>query len=182
MKVKLRDYHVIGAIGKRALLIHKDLQRPFYIATEEDDTESNGWKIPAGMTFAVTVLIRNIDSKNFQASMPLLLVGFLVVFLSVEWIYRKFPHTILEVEEFHFENISLEEVLIDATKRNNTLMKFFIVFLLVTLIFAILYLYMHLFIFLFLSLGMFVCTALLAKYQIFKRMFVLHKIKKEYIR
>lgn len=128
-----------------------------------------------------TFLIRSIDSKNFQASLPLLLVGFLVVFLSVEWIYRKFPHTILEVEEFHFENISLEEVLIDATKRNNTLMKFFIVFLLITLIFAILYLNMHLFIFLFLSLGMFVCTALLAKYQIFKRMFVLHKIKKEYI-
>lgn len=85
------------------------------------------------------------------------------------------------MEEYHFENISLEEVLIDATKRNNTLIKFFIVFLLVTLIFAILYLNMHLFIFLFLSLGMFVCTVLLAKYQIFKRMFVLHKIKKEYI-
>lgn len=182
MKVKLRDYHVIGAIGKRALLIHKDLKKPFYVAIEEVDAESNGWKIPAGMTFVVTVLIRSIDSKNFQASLLFLLVGFLVIFLSVEWIYRKFPHTVLEVEEYHFENMSLEEVLMDATKRNNALMKFFIVFLLVTLIFAILYLNMHLFIFLFLSLGMFVCTALLAKYQIFKRMFVLHKIKKELIR
>ncbi|MBM7643748.1 hypothetical protein [Streptococcus loxodontisalivarius] len=181
MKIRVGDYHVVGAIGKRGVLIHKDLKGPFYVSREEDNPEAKEVRIPAGMTFVVTIMIRAIDSKNLQASLLLLLLGFLLVFLSVKWAYRKFPNRVLEVKEYQFDSPSLEEILNDMTKRNNALMKFLMVFLLITIIFAILYLKTNFFIFLFMSVGFFLATDLMSQYQCIQRMFVLYKLKKMFL-
>ncbi|MFC3928413.1 hypothetical protein ACVR05_02100 [Streptococcus caprae] len=88
MKIKLGSYFVVGGFGQKSVFISKDYKLPYYVSTKELETKGAGLSTPAGATFAVTVLLRYIDLQNRQANLFLLVLGLLMIYFSVEWIFR----------------------------------------------------------------------------------------------
>ena len=183
MKIMLGDYFIVGGFEQKSVFIKKDYSLPYYVSSKDIETKKGGFSISAGMTFVTTIMIRSIDAKNLQANPFLMVFGCLVAYFSIKWMFRGYNRTLHEVEEYQFPNEeSLHLFIKEARRRNKVSLNFFIIFSLVTFISAFLYLKTNLFIFCFLTFGMFFCSALLAKYQSIKRIFVLRKIKKELIR
>lgn len=183
MKILLKDYFVVGSFEQKSVFIKNDYQLPYYMSKKDIETKTGGMRVPVGVTFVITIMIRSIDSKNLQPNPLLLLIGFVIVYLSVERMVRKYAEQDHEVNKYYFENdTSLLQFIKENQKRNNMMLMIFIILLFFTILFGILYFLSHSFIFLLFSVLSFFCFALWSKYQIFKRMFVLYKIKKELIR
>lgn len=183
MKIKLDDYFVVGGFGQKSVFIKKDYTLPYYVSKRDVETKGTGFSIPAGMTFVVTVIIRSIDSKNLQANPMLLLIGFILVYLSVEWMVRKYAEDNHEVNAYHFpDDLAFLAFIKESQKRNSVMLVILLILGFLAILFGGLYISTNDFIFLLFSVLAFFCFSLWSKYKIFKRLYVLHKIKKELIR
>ncbi|HEM3214258.1 hypothetical protein [Streptococcus suis] len=183
MKINTNNYFVIGGFGQKSVFISKDYTLPYYVSQKDVEVRSGVMKVPTGVTFATTMLIRRMDSRNMAPNPIFLLIGFVLVYFSVEWVLRRHAEETHDVDVYTFsDDEALLTFVNENQKRNNTMLLILIVLLIFTLLFGLLYFKINSFLFLLFSVLSFFCFALWSKNQIFKRMFVLHKIKKELIR
>ena len=183
MKINPNNYYVIGGLGQKSVFISKDYTLPYYVSQKDIEPRSGVMKIPTGVTFATTMLIRRIDSRNLAPNPIFLLIGFVLVYFTVEWVLRRYAEETHDVDLYTFpDDEALLTFVNENQKRNNTMLWILIVLFILTLLFGLLYFKTNSFLFLLFSILSFFCFTLWSKYQIFKRMFVLHKIKKELIR
>ncbi len=121
-------------------------------------------KVPTGVTFATTMLIRRMDSRNMAPNPIFLLIGFVLVYFSVEWVLRRHAEETHDVDVYTFsDDEALLTFVNENQKRNNTMLLILIVLLIFTLLFGLLYFKINSFLFLLFSVLSFFCFALWSK-------------------
>lgn len=152
MKINPNNYFVIGGFGQKSVFISKDYTLPYYVSQNNIVARSGVMKVPTGVTFATTMLIRRIDSRNMTPNPIFLLIGFALVYFSVEWVLRRYAEETHDVDVYTFsDDEALLTFVNENQKRNNTMLLILIVLLIFTLLFGLLYFKINSFLFLLFS-------------------------------
>lgn len=127
-----------------------------------------------------TALIRLLDAKGYQANILVLLICYLISYLSAVAFLRQLNSLEIEIKVYHFENSEkLEDFIKSSIAHANMILYFVAGFGLVAGISGIFYLTIQSFLFLFISPLFSWCMFLLLRLEPVKRRVFLSKLEKE---
>lgn len=180
MKDKLSSYFGVGTIGDYSIMVDRKTYQHYYITKTNPDGVKPNYKAPAGLILLATTVIRQLDTKGYQANFLVLLFYYLLGYLAAVAFLRRFKSLEIEIEVYHFKSPEQFEAFVKSSVAHaNTILYFVVGFGLATGITGILYFITHSFLFLFMSLSFSCCMFLLLQLEPIKRRLFLAKLEKE---